>query len=166
MRTAIEKAAETYAKWGNDLALITRELGLLVLEEELTGRLREVYFGDAIVIRSDLTTAEKRELVAHAIGHHLLHAGNHFAMQKRIYSFGNRHEKQANAFAAWLLIPDDRLEQELLWASQIAELAEIFDVTEELMTLRLRYREGSRRYLCEESPATTTKPLTGFLPGY
>lgn len=146
MRRAVEKAEETYRKYGTtNPAIIARTLGLRVLEEDLKGRLREVYFGDSIVIRRDLSPVEKREMLAHALGHHLMHAGNHFAMQKRVYSFGNYHEKQADVFAACLLVPEDRLEDQLRKKLPIHELAEHFRVTENLIRLRLAIRTNCQR---------------------
>jgi len=113
MRTAIDRANEIYSKHGNHLHKLCSSLGLMLIEEDLGGRLKEVYFGDSIVIRKDLAYPEKRELVAHAIGHHLMHSGNHLSMQKRVYSFGNYHERQANVFAACLLMPEEKLQEEL-----------------------------------------------------
>src|SRR3990172_8155793 len=126
MRTAIDRANETYRKYGNYLHKLCNSLGLILIEEDLEGRLKEVYFGDSIVIRRDLPYPEKRELVAHAIGHHLMHAGNHLSMQERVYSFGNYHERQANVFAACLLLPEDKLQEALYPDVPIAELAEKF----------------------------------------
>jgi Zn-dependent peptidase ImmA (M78 family) len=140
MRKAIQTAEGIYLKYGSDLERIARELDLIVLEEELTGRLSEVYFGDAIVVRADLPRAVKRELVAHAIGHHLMHAGNHLTLQDNTYSFGNYHEKQANVFAAWLLVPEDELTAKLEAGRSIPDLAHDFDVTDELMLFRLQIR--------------------------
>ena len=90
-----------------------------------------------IAVNSRLSKRKRRELVAHAIGHHLMHAGNHLAMQKRIYSFGNYHEKQANIFAAVLLMPSDELRRMLKAKPKLHEIAEHFQVTEELVKLRL-----------------------------
>lgn len=136
MRIAIKKAEEIYQKYENNLKAILEALGLTLIEEELEGRLKEVYFGDSIVIKKGLPKQEKRELIAHAIGHHLMHAGNHIAMQNRVYSFGNYHERQANAFAACLLVPKGKLEGKI--NMPVHELAEYFDVTEKLIELRLK----------------------------
>jgi Zn-dependent peptidase ImmA (M78 family) len=155
MRRAFERAEETYRRYGTTSpALIARALGLRVLEEALEGRLREIYFGDSIVIRRDMSPAEKREMTAHALGHHLMHAGNHFAMQNCVYSFGNYHEKQADVFAACLLVPKGQLEDQVRRGPALWELAEHFNVTEQLMTLRLKLRaammpaQGSNNELC------------------
>ncbi len=140
MRRAIDKAKETQGRFGTEPALVAEELGLRVIEENLAGRLREVYFGDSIVIRRDLLDPEKRELVAHAIGHHLLHAGNHLSMQNRVYSFGNYHERQANVFAAFLLMPDEQLEDLLYDGVTPSELADAFGVSDQLVEFRLKVR--------------------------
>lgn len=138
MRIAILKAKEIYENYGNDLKVICREFDLEVLEEALEGRLKEVYFGDSIVIRENLPEEEKKELIAHAVGHHLMHAGNHIALQNNIYSFGNYHERQANTFAACLLIPKKLLHEKISKRLLCHELAEHFDVTERLVVYRIK----------------------------
>lgn len=138
MKRVIEKANRIRGQHGNDLDQIAESLGLNVIPQKMEGRLREFYFRGSIVISDDLSPREKRELVAHAIGHHLLHAGNHLAMQKRIYSFGNYHEKQANVFAACLLMPLADLNSFIANRSRIDEIANHFQVREDLVRLRLK----------------------------
>ncbi|MBI5870058.1 MAG: ImmA/IrrE family metallo-endopeptidase [Actinobacteria bacterium] len=146
MKKVIERANRIYEQFGNDLDRITESLGLTVLYEKMEGRMKEVYFRGLIVIREDLPQREKRELVAHAIAHDLLHAGNHMAMQKRIYSFGNYHEKQANIFAACLLVPSIEFEAFVKNKPRIDEIANHFQVMEELASLRIKiwknYEQG------------------------
>lgn len=159
MRQAIQTAEGIYREYGTDLDRIADSLGLIVLEEELEGRLSEVYFGDAIVVRADLPRAVKRELIAHAIGHHLMHAGNHLTLQGNTYSFGNYHEKQANVFAAWLLVPEDQLTEKLNASRALPDLAHDFGVTDELMLFRLQIRAlaayGARRKSAGQRPQDT-----------
>lgn len=140
MKHVIERANELQEEFGSDLDRITESLGLSVMYEKLAGRLREVYIkeSDSILISADLPIREKRELVAHAVGHHLLHAGNHLSMQKRIYSFGNYHEKQADVFAACLLIPLAGILDMIAEKARIDEIAELYGVQEELVRLRLK----------------------------
>lgn len=137
MKRVINKANQLNEQFGNDLDRITDSLGLSVMYEDMAGRMKEFYFRGSIVVRADLSIREKRELIAHALGHHLFHAGNHLAMQKRIYSFGNYHEKQANAFAACLLIPLSKLSRLMADRARIDEIADHFGVQEELVRLRL-----------------------------
>lgn len=138
MKRVIDQANQLHDKFGTDLDAVTESLGLSVMYEEMTGRMKEFYFRGSIVVRSDLSVREKRELIAHALGHHLFHAGNHLAMQKRIYSFGNYHEKQANVFAACLLIPLGSLMRMIADRARLDEIAEHFQVREEVVRLRLK----------------------------
>ena len=140
MNRAIKQANQIRETYGNDLDQIAQSLGLNVIPQKMEGRLREFYVSGSIVINESLSNREKRELVAHAIGHHLLHAGNHLSMQKRIYSFGNYHEKQANVFAAALLMPSYGLQKVLKSRPRIDEIADYFHVTDELVRLRLLVR--------------------------
>lgn len=159
MRKAIDKAREIEDRFGNDPFIVADKLGLAVLEEDLEGRLREVYFGDSIVIRRDLPSSEKRELVAHAIGHHLLHAGNHLSMQRRVYSFGNYHERQANVFAAYLLVAAEELVGALRTNASCSEIAEQFGVTEELADFRMKLH---RAVADQASEQKGLRPPTDF----
>lgn len=145
MKKVIERANRIYEQFGNDLDRITESLGLTVLYEKMEGRMKEVYFRGLIVIREDLPQREKRELIAHAIAHDLLHAGNHMAMQKRIYSFGNYHEKQANIFAACLLMPSEEFEAFVKNKPRIDEIANHFQVMEELARLRIQIWKNCER---------------------
>ena len=138
MKRVIEHANRISGIHGNDLDRIADSLGLNVVPQKMEGRLREFYFSGSVVINENLSNREKRELIAHAIGHHLLHAGNHLAMQKRIYSFGNYHEKQANVFAACLLMPLEDLSGFIKNRSRIDEIANHFQVREDLVRLRLK----------------------------
>lgn len=153
MKRVIDKANQLNETFGNDLDKITDSLGLSVMYEEMNGRMKEFYFRNSIVVRADLSVREKRELIAHALGHHLFHAGNHLAMQKRIYSFGNYHEKQANAFSACLLIPLSKLSSLMADRARIDEIADHFGVTEELVRLRLKIWANFEKDLSGEKSA-------------
>lgn len=138
MMRVIDKANEINRRHGNDLDQIAESLGLVIIYEKMTGRMKEFYVRGTIVIRADLSQREKRELIAHAIGHHIFHAGNHLSMQRRIYSFGNYHERQANIFAAVLLMPTDEFLRSLNTKPRMDEIADCFRVTEELVRLRIK----------------------------
>lgn len=137
MKRIIDKANRIYAEHGDDLDRIAESLGLNVVTDRLAGRLKEYHVGNSIVVNESVSEKEKRELIAHAIGHHLFHAGNHLAMQKRIYSFGNHHEKQANVFAACLLMPSERFLKIIKGRPRVDEIAGHFGVREELVRMRL-----------------------------
>jgi Zn-dependent peptidase ImmA (M78 family) len=142
MRIAISKAAEARQTLSTDIEEALERAGLMVFVRKLAGRLREFYVGDAIVLSDGLSRAERRELSAHALGHHLLHAGNQWHQQGRTYSRANYQERQADVFAAFFLIPDDELESKLAMAAEPHALAEEFEVPESFMRFRLELRSA------------------------
>lgn len=144
MRIAIDKAEETQQILGSQLYEAIERLGLSVLVRPLAGRLREVYFGDFIVLADRLGDAERRELAAHALGHHLLHAGNQWHTQRRTYTRANYQERQADVFAAFYLIPEAELDAALTAIEEPHRLAEQFAVPEPFMHFRLRLHAARR----------------------
>lgn len=138
MRIAISKAAEARQTLSTDLEEALERAGLMVFVRTLAGRLREFYVGDAIVLSDGLSKAERRELSAHALGHHLLHAGNQWHQQGRTYSRANYQERQADVFAAFFLIPEDELNNKLVQATEPHVLAEELEVSELFIRFRLQ----------------------------
>ncbi len=138
MNRATDKANEIISKYKtNDPDKILNNLGIDVLDVPLAGRLKEVYFKDHIVLKEGLKQEERRQLIAHAIAHHLLHAGNHLLKQKRSYSFSNYHEKQAEVFAAFLLMPENKIEKLTSNNLTIHDLAERFEVLPRFASFRI-----------------------------
>jgi len=137
MNTAVRKAEEIYKRYGNDVYSIASSLDLDIIDVPMEGEAKEFFWGDAITIKEGLEEPLRRELVAHAICHYLLHSGSHYALQSRRYSYGNYHEKQANVFAAFLLIPDEKLEKFEGKNLTIHDLAEEFNVTPQFVKFRL-----------------------------
>ena len=136
MWRAIKKAEEVYNKYGNDLDVILDALGIEVLEISLEGRVREIFFADYVVIKKDLSEPEKRELIAHALGHYFLHAGNHLAFSQSPVAIDNYHERQADVFAACLLMPESKINKSINNKKPIFEVADIFYVSEALARFR------------------------------
>lgn len=127
---AVLKANEITEKHKtNNPEIVLKRLGIDVLDVPLAGRMKELYFKDHVVLKAGLSKPERRQLLAHALCHHLLHAGNHLRSKDRSYSFDNYHEKQADVFAAYLLIPESKLEKLIDDNLTIYDLAEKFDVT-------------------------------------
>ena len=142
MIKAVRKAEEIYKKHGNNLEKILKEEKIDVLEVPLAGRFKEIFFGDYIVLKDSLSPEEKRELTAHALAHHYLHAGSHYAASKKIYTFSNFHERQANVFAAYLLIPDKKFEKMLYPDIPVHEISDKFEVTTKFAEFRLSLRSA------------------------
>jgi len=154
MKWIIKKANEIREKYGiDDLEELALKLGAEVVEEPLGKIIKEAYFKDlkVIVIDPNLHPYKKRHLIAHALAHHLFHQkrkANYFLDDKD--DFSNRlkirqKEREAEVFAAYLLIPEDKLKEILSqeWVKEhpnpIPELAEEFQVSENFMRKRLEF---------------------------
>lgn len=80
-----------------------------------------------------------RESVVHEIGHTLYHYGNSLLKNKILV---NKQEKQANAFAAYFLMPVYVFEEALKYCSNDYELAEEFGVTVDFVKFRKELTES------------------------
>jgi Zn-dependent peptidase ImmA (M78 family) len=155
MRHIIEKANEIRRKYGvDDLEFVAAKLGAEVVEQPLGTIIKEAYFKDegVIVIDPNLHPYKKRHLIAHGLAHHLFHRNkrvNYFLNDKDDFLKSLRvkeMEREAEIFAAYLLIPEEKL-NELLnqdWVKEspdpIPELAEEFQVSENFMKKRLNLK--------------------------
>ena len=116
----------------------------------------------AIAIKPNLHPYERNYLIAHALGHHLFHRMDVFRDYIRLHEkgiFGNRElgrfeiatkEREADLFAAYFLIPEEKLklilEEKRLRKSlnPIPQLAKKLQVPEELMRKRLEFEKMLR----------------------
>lgn len=76
---------------------------------ELTGPIRGFRLFELIVVAKNATPGERRAVLAHELGHALLHTGNALYMRlpgRRM--LGNRQEYEAQVFAITLLLGSDR----------------------------------------------------------
>lgn len=92
--------------------------------------LQEMQVGNAIGVARRLDPSWRRWVIAHAIGHRLLHPGNHLWMQAHS-PLGARIEREAEEFAGTLLIDECEAREHGLvhpW-----EVAEYFGVPEEVV---------------------------------
>ena len=105
LRIGRDLAEQSGVEPGGDLAPLLSELGLEVIPWRFTGRVREVIFEGAIGIDDALPETWKRWLTAHAIGHHLLHTGASLYLASRQWVNRVKAERQAEEFAAGLLVP-------------------------------------------------------------
>ena len=162
MNWIIQKAKEILSKYGSEeLEILASKLGAEVYEILEARNIKEVYFPDlkAIVIKPNLHPYERNYLIAHALGHHLFHRvgpnRDYFSLhQEGAFSsleLGSseirRKEREADLFAAYLLIPEERLKALLQEEANYtaAELAEEFQVPEGLMRKRLEFEETLKR---------------------
>lgn len=156
MKWIIKKAKEIHEKYGvDDLYSVAEKLGAEVLEIPLGDIIKEAYFKDenVIVIDPNLHPYKKRHLIAHGLAHHLFHKEsrvNYFREHKDFLKNLKlkKQEKEAEIFAAYLLIPEEKLNKILKeeWIKEspdpIPELAEEFQVSENFMRKRLKFDFG------------------------
>jgi len=92
-----------------DLQTIIKGENLILDEWSFHGRVKEVYLGDSIGIDQTSDPKKQRELIAHALGHHFLHQGNHFYFEGRNQFATFKQEHEAQCFAAELLMPSKEI---------------------------------------------------------
>jgi len=160
MKHIIKKANEIRQKYGiDDLELLASKLGAEVVELPLGRIIKEMYIKDegVIVVDPKLHPYKKRHLITHALAHHLFHRKsrvNYFIEDRNNYLNNwllREHEKEAEVFAAYLLIPEDKLNAILQqeWVKEspnpIPALAEEFQVSPNFMKKRLEFWQIYRR---------------------
>jgi Zn-dependent peptidase ImmA (M78 family) len=160
MKHIIEKANEIRKKYGvDDPELLASKLGAEVVEIPLGKIIKEVYIKDegVIVIDPNLHPYKKKHLIAHGLAHYLFHRNTrtNYFLNERDNRFNywkqRRQEKEAEVFAAYLLIPEDKLKEKLKqdWVKEspdpVPELAEEFQVSENFMRKRFEFKEQCTR---------------------
>lgn len=89
-----------------------------------------------IFINNQLEPAESRMVMAHELGHALLHKKeNCYFTQTKTLLLNSKIEKEANLFAAELLIPDEVILEN--WHYTTEQLSRILGYQEQLIELRL-----------------------------
>ena len=121
----------------NDPYQIAAAEGLAVARLDFgNARFRELFINGVIFLPNDMESgAEERSSVAHALGHHFLHVGNQVWMRGFDSAWNWKQERQAEEFAAWLLIPES--EEARLEGLSAQEISDVFDVDARIAELRL-----------------------------
>lgn len=113
----------------------------LVLDEwEFRGRVKEVYVGDRVAIKLNTDPKKKRELVAHALGHHFLHVGNHFYFDSVNQFAIFKQEQEAERFASELLMPTEMLKK--MEHRSLKEISNHFNLTANFARFGLEVLKG------------------------
>lgn len=92
-----------------DLGPFLTNRGIEVVRWPFAGRVREVVVDGFIGIDRLASAAWERWLIAHALGHHLMHTGTSLYLESWRWVERNKAERQAEEFAAGLLLPPDPL---------------------------------------------------------
>lgn len=137
MQAMVEKLCDKYQT--RDPGDISRELGILVLYEEL-GRIRGYYnhaYGYQFIhINNALDYWQTRNTLAHELGHAVLHPElNTQILLHHTYISVDKLEREADKFSAYLLIDEPTLKECV--GMSYTELSGIFHVSEELIRLRV-----------------------------
>ena len=141
-RRAVKKHGE------DDPARLARELGFIVLyqnmgtdETSCKGFFIRQSKVTAIVVNGDLPLRVRRLVIAHELGHALLHAEqleSGLLGDASIFDSGSLMEYQADMFAAELLIPDDKAKRLFRAGATFYQAATVLGVPEELLDYKLR----------------------------
>ncbi len=121
---------------------IARELHITIVKKEYTGITKgyfiKIHTNKFIVINSLLNEYSQRIVMAHELGHAILHSTSniYFIREQTLFPIG-KYEVQANKFAAELLINDDDIIKEYT----VPQMACYFGVPEELVEYKLLRRK-------------------------
>lgn len=111
----------------------------------LSGAIIELEDGPVIAVNSDQFVGRQRFTIAHELGHHLLRHHDRFHIDLADPSavgeppgYNWRHEREANEFAAGVLMPAALVRRSVDETADARALADTFEVSPLAMTYRLR----------------------------
>ena len=140
MKRAQRKAVELRKKLGLhgrvDSEAVANILGLDVVPWPMKVQ-EELQMGYTIGVAERLDARWRRWVIAHAIGHRLLHSGNHLWIRDHT-SLGGLFEREAEDFARALLMDVREAMEEGL--REVWEVAEHFGVPDEMVLLQAPMR--------------------------
>lgn len=127
---------------------IARSCGIRVivrpLDDSLSGAILELEDGPVIAVNEDQSPGRQRFTIAHELGHYLLRHHDRFHVDLSAHSEAGEppgynwlHERQANEFAADLLMPAAMVRREAINAKSPRSLARRFRVSPVAMSYRL-----------------------------
>ncbi len=127
----------------NNPFIIAREMNIHVIEhdlhEDIYGFYRYVRRNKFIFINSNLADHKKLFTCGHELGHSILHPDvNTPFMKSNTFFSVDKIEREANQFAAELLIPDESFAE----VNNMYELASLHGVPVDLVELKLFCKEG------------------------
>jgi Zn-dependent peptidase ImmA (M78 family) len=149
MNSAQQRAQEIRRRYHftgpQDIERVLKAENVYVRRIPFVGRIDEMIVYNYIGIRSSLRDSRRvRELLAHALGHHLLHSGNQpYYYFRGDHALTQQWERQAWDFAYELLMPAQKLEELLRQQSGDDDVRDYFQVSEEFYRERKEaFREG------------------------
>ena len=165
MESVVDAASQIAAKYGTEnLDTLAQRLGVAVYDLLEMGHLRELYLPNlkSIALRPGMPLHERRFLLAHGLGHHVLHREGAAREILKHHGEGNRAspldrsnlarlESEADLFASYLLVPEVALRPLLDCESTqtsddpVTQLAIEFQVPIDAIRVRLVYEACKRR---------------------
>ena len=115
-----------------DIEEVAGSLGLTIVPWKFD-RVDEAKVGNMVAVSSKLSRPQRRWAIAHAIGHHLLHPGNHLSLRAKTM-LAVKYERESEDFAYGLLVePQEVRSQGFVepW-----DVADYFGVPENMLALR------------------------------
>jgi Zn-dependent peptidase ImmA (M78 family) len=144
-----------YSNPDSDLMDLVQALGLTVFEVDFPEKHKDVnailVYTDSknsdnpsIYLKKEMPPNRKRFTIAHEIGHFLLHKKEGVKYRINGFSYNNTQysmeETEANYFAAYLLVPDEKLSKVInILGSDVDLLAEYFGVSKAVIENRLKW---------------------------
>ena len=120
---------------------LARALGIEVMVCDIGSRLGCYMYlkrSKCIWINESLEGNERTFVMAHEVGHAVLHPKENCYFLRNQTFLNTRIEREANAFAAELLIPDDAILEAKANSYTIDQLSRILGYEKELIELRLK----------------------------
>lgn len=109
--------------------------------KDIKGYFLNIPEGISIVVDYILNENEERCVIAHELGHVMLHRSSNICYLKNYtYSNTNKLENQANEFAAELLITDDDINEAIEKQFSIEQMACYFEVPMELLEFKINQK--------------------------
>lgn len=118
-------------------------LNIEVIETDLgsktLGMYRTIKRNKFIFLNNNLGYIEKKFILAHELGHAVLHSSvNCFFLENNSFFVKNKIEREANEFSAELLIDDIELKDLLCSSYTTAQIAALMEVPESLILYKLK----------------------------
>ena len=151
MNTAQERAREVRRRHAlrhaGDIERVLEKEKVEFVRFPLAGRLDEVIVLNTIGVRDSIEDVRQvYELLAHALGHYLLHAGNQieFVLATNL-PLSDQWERQAWDFAFELLMPASKVKAHLREGWSESDLQDDFEVSDEFLRRRMdAFRRDAR----------------------
>ena len=143
MKSNIKNLVSSLIKKYNtrDPYTLAQHLNIEIIEHNLStayGMYKLVNQNKFIFINNKLDDITKKFVLAHELGHAILHRSSpSFYFKNHTLIKTSMYEVEANTFAAELIISDNELKEALSYGYTILQIASAFNVTEDLLKLKL-----------------------------